>query len=179
MPRRPAGCDVTELIALISSDFSHRRFLKRVAAMQIDTSRFGKVQIEADDILLFPHGLIAFEDCRHWVLLSDAENESLGWLQSVSRAEVALPVISPRRYVPGYQVRVARNQLQPLELTQFDQAFLLSIVSQDGPSLTVNLKAPIVVNLDRRLGRQVITTDEQPVALVIAARLQTQLRNAA
>lgn len=147
--------------------------------MQIDTSRFGKVQIEADDILLFPHGLIAFEDCRHWVLLSDAENESLGWLQSVSRAEVALPVISPRRYVPGYQVHVARNQLQPLELTQFDQAFLLTIVSQDGPSLTVNLKAPLVVNLDRRLGRQVITTDEQPVALVIAARLNMPLRKSA
>jgi flagellar assembly factor FliW len=142
-------------------------------AMQIETSRFGAVQIEADDILLFPHGLIAFEDCRHWVLLSDAQNDSLGWLQSVSRAEVALPVISPRRFVPGYQVRVARSQLLPLELTQFDQAYLLTIVSQDGPSLTVNLKAPIVVNLDRRLGRQVITTDEQPVALVIGGRLTT------
>jgi flagellar assembly factor FliW len=147
--------------------------------MQIDTSRFGAVQIEADDILLFPHGLIAFEDCRHWVLLSDAENESLGWLQSVSRAEIALPVISPRRFVPGYQVRVARSQLLPLELTQFDQAFLLTVVSQEDDSLTVNLKAPIVVNLDRRLGRQVITADEQPVAQPIGQPMRTPLRKSA
>lgn len=147
--------------------------------MQIQTTRFGTVTLEADDILLFPHGLIAFEDCRHWVLLSDADNDSLGWLQSVSRTEVALPVISPRRYVPGYQVRVARTQLQPLELDQFDQAFVLSIVSKDGPSLTVNLKAPLVVNLDRRIGRQVITTDEQPVALAIAPRVPSLLRKSA
>lgn len=147
--------------------------------MHIDTSRFGPVQIEADDILLFPHGLIAFEDCRHWVLLSDADNESLGWLQSISRPEVALPVISPRRFVPGYQMRVARTQLAPLELTQFDQAFLLTIVSQEDQSLTVNLKAPIVVNLDRRLGRQVITTDEQPVAHLIGQRIHAPLRKSA
>lgn len=147
--------------------------------MHIDTSRFGAVQIEADDILLFPHGLIAFEDCRHWVLLSDAENESLGWLQSVSRPEVALAVISPRRFVPGYQVRVGRSQLAPLELAQFDQAFLLTIVSQEEQTLTVNLKAPIVVNLDRRLGRQVITTDEQSVAHQIGQRVRPLLRKSA
>jgi flagellar assembly factor FliW len=147
--------------------------------MQIQTTRFGTVTLEADDILLFPHGLIAFEDCRHWVLLSDADNDALGWLQSVSRTEVALPVISPRRFVPGYQVRVARVQLQPLELDQFDQAFVLSIVSKDGPSLTVNLKAPLVVNLDRRIGRQVITTDEQPVALAIGPRVPSLLRKSA
>jgi flagellar assembly factor FliW len=147
--------------------------------MHIDTSRFGAVQIEADDILLFPHGLIAFEDCRHWVLLSDADNESLGWLQSISQPEIALAVISPRRFVPGYQLRVARSQLAPLELAQFDQAFLLTVVSQEEQSLTVNLKAPIVVNLDRRLGRQVITTDEQPVAHTIGQRIRPLLRKSA
>jgi flagellar assembly factor FliW len=147
--------------------------------MQIQTTRFGAVQIEADDILLFPHGLIGFEDCRHWVLLSDADNDALGWLQSVSKSEVALPVLSPRRFVPGYQVRVARGQLVPLELAQFDQAFLLTVVSREDGELTVNLKAPIIVNLDRRLGRQVITSDEQPVAMAIAPERAHSLRRAA
>ena len=138
--------------------------------MQISTTRFGLVAIDVEDIFLFPQGLIAFEDCRHWVLLADSENDSLGWLQSVTRSEVALPVISPRRFLPGYQVRVSRGQLLPLELTQFDQAYVLSIVSKSGAVLTVNLKAPLVINLDRRLGRQVITTDEQPLALELAVR---------
>src|SRR5688572_26981923 len=80
-------------------------------AMLISTTRFGTVEIDVEDILLFPHGLVAFESSRHWVLLSDAQNESLGWLQSVNQGEVALPVVSPRRFVPQYRVHVTRGQL--------------------------------------------------------------------
>jgi flagellar assembly factor FliW len=136
--------------------------------MQISTRHFGRVEIEVDDILLFPRGLVAFEDCQHWVLLSDDQNEALAWLQSVSRDEVALPVVSPRRFFNDYSVRVGRGQLLPLEFSQFDQAYILAIVSQSDGELTLNLKAPLVINLDRRLGRQIITSDEQPVALLLA-----------
>jgi flagellar assembly factor FliW len=136
-------------------------------SMQITTMNFGPVEIDVDDILLFPQGVIAFEDCRHWVLLSDEENPALAWLQSVARAEVALPVVSPRRFAPEYSVRVGRGQLLPLEFSQFDQAYVLAVVSQSDGDLTLNLKAPLIVNLDRRLGRQVITSDDQPVALAL------------
>ena len=46
--------------------------------MKIDTTRFGYVEIEADDLLQFPAGLFGLEDCRHWVLLADAEHTRLG-----------------------------------------------------------------------------------------------------
>jgi flagellar assembly factor FliW len=137
------------------------------ALMQITTTHFGPVEIDVDDILLFPQGVIAFEDCRHWVLLSDEENPALAWLQSITRPEVALPVVSPRRFAPEYSVHVGRGQLLPLEFSQFDQAYVLAVVSQSDGDLTLNLKAPLIVNLDRRLGRQVITSDEQPVALAL------------
>lgn len=133
--------------------------------MQIKTRHFGSVDVDVEDLLLFPRGIVAFEDCRHWVLLSDEENPALAWLQSVSRSEVALPVVSPRRFAAGYAVHLVRGQLAPLEFSQFDQAYILTIVSQSDGDLTLNLKAPLIINLDRRLGRQVLTVDEQPVAL--------------
>lgn len=147
--------------------------------MQIETTRFGTVAIEVDDILLFPQGLVGFEKCRHWVLLADDDNESLGWLQCVNHAEVALPVISPRRFLPDYKVRLQRGQILPLELTQFDQAFVLTIVGRGDDELTVNLKAPLILNLDRRLGRQVVTSDEQPISLPILDRTVAPLRKSA
>src|SRR6476620_7762420 len=101
-----------------------------MSAMQIATTHFGPVEIEAEDILLFPRGIVAFEDCRHWVLLSDEENPSLAWLQSVSRCEVALPVVSPRRFTNDYSVHVTRGQLAPLEFSQFDEIYVLGVVSQ-------------------------------------------------
>lgn len=147
--------------------------------MQISTTRFGIVEIDVEDILLFPHGLVAFEDCRHWVLLSDAENDSLGWLQSVNHGEVALPVVSPRRFVPYYRVHVTRGQLAPLELSHFDQTYVLSVVSKSDDDLTLNLKAPLIINLDRRLGRQVVTTDEQPLACQLTEAHSAGLRKSA
>jgi len=131
--------------------------------MHIGTRHFGTVEIEVDDILLFPHGVIAFEDCRHWVLLADAENEALGWLQSISRGEIALAVVSPRRFVPDYQLRVAKSEMNPLALDDLEQAQVLLIVGKNQYGATLNLKAPVVINIDRRLGRQVIANGEQPV----------------
>jgi len=147
--------------------------------MQIATAHFGCVEVEVDDILLFPQGVIAFEDCRHWVLLADADNPAVAWLQSVSRVEVAFPVVSPRRFSPDYAVRVTRGQLVHLDFSHFDHAYVLAVVSSSDGDLTINLKAPLIINLDRRLGRQVITSDEQPVALSLSTTDRVALRKSA
>ena len=136
--------------------------------MLLETSRFGAVDVEVEDILHFPDGLIGLEDQRHWVLLADEENDSLGWLQSVKSSHVALPVVSPRRFASDYQVRIVRSQLAPLSLGSADQAFVLNVINRHGDQFTVNLQAPVIINLDRRLGRQVVTLDEQPIALPFA-----------
>ena len=135
--------------------------------MQIQTSRFGPVEIEPEDILLFSRGLFAFENHHHWVLLADGYNESVAWLQSLTDAEVALPLVSPRRFLPGYRVAIARGQLTPLEMAALDQAFVFNVLNRHGDVLTINLKAPLIINLDRRIGRQVVTSDEQPLQFAL------------
>ena len=142
--------------------------------METQTTRFGPVEIDPDDSILFPTGLLAFEQCRHWVLLADADNDAVAWMQSVVHPEVAMAVVSPRRFVPEYRLRVTADQLAPLEFTEIHQAYLLAVVSKHESSLTINLKAPLVINLQRRLGRQVVATGEAPVqhALPGAARLR-------
>ena len=146
--------------------------------MQINTSRFGPIEIEPEDILLFSRGLFAFENHRHWILLTDGCNDALARLQSLNDPEVALPMVSPRKFVPAYQVHILRSQLTPLELAALDQAFVLNVLSQNAGELTVNLKAPVIINLDRRIGRQIVTVDEQPLQLALPA-LTLPLRKSA
>lgn len=135
--------------------------------MQVNTSRFGPVEILPEDILLFSRGLIGLEPHRHWVLLADARNSGVAWLQSLSDPALALAMVSPRRYVPGYRVLIQRNQLTPLELAVLDEAFVLVPVGRNADGLTLNLRAPVILNLNRRIGRQVITGDEQPLQLAL------------
>ena len=137
--------------------------------MEIATTKFATVTIEPEDIILFPSGLIGLDGSYQWVLLADGESDVLGWLQSIQRPEVALAVVSPRRFVPDYQARVYRRELEPLQLTRASDAQILVILSQHDESITLNLKGPLVINLERRVGRQVIVNDDQPVQYVIGA----------
>jgi flagellar assembly factor FliW len=131
--------------------------------MKISTTRFGSLSIEDADVITFVDGLIGMEECRRWVLLADAQNSSLGWLQSLDRPEIALGVVSPRRFVPDYQVRVARREIQPLGLQDPSHAQILAIVSHSEHGLALNLKAPLVIHVAERLGRQIVARDDHAV----------------
>jgi flagellar assembly factor FliW len=131
--------------------------------MNISTTRFGNLTIEEADVLTFIDGLIGMEDCQRWVLLADSENQALAWLQSLERPEVALAVVSPRRFVPDYQVRVAKREIAPLGLDNPNDAQVLAIISNVGGTLTLNLKAPLVVHLASRVGRQIVARDDHAV----------------
>ena len=146
--------------------------------MRISTTRFGPIEVQTDDVLRFPDGLLGLEECRRWVLLAEAEDDAVAWLQSVDRADVALAVVSPRRFVPDYRMRVARRELEPLQLDQIGRAQVLVIVGRTERCLTLNLKAPLVVNPDRRLARQVITNGDLSVRHPLGARLPALKRSA-
>ena len=131
--------------------------------MRITTTRFGRIDVAPGDVLHFPSGLPGLEDCRSWALLADSTNDALGWLQSTTRGDVALAVVSPRRFVPDYQVRIPRSELSPLALADVRQAQVVVVVGRNGTSLTLNLKAPIVINLENRTGRQVVASGDLPL----------------
>ncbi len=131
--------------------------------MRITTTRFGRIDVDAADMIRFPSGLPGLEDCREWALLADSANDALGWLQSTTRAEVALAVVSPRRFVPDYQVRIPRSELSPLGLDDMRDAQVVVVVGENGTGLTLNLKAPIVINLQARTGRQVVASGDLPL----------------
>ena len=135
--------------------------------MLIQSTRFGRVQVEHGDMLLMPHGLIGFETCRHWVILNSPEQPEVAWLQSVGLANVALPVVSPRRFAPDYRVHLTSRQMQVLHLRSDDQLYVLNVVSKNGQTLTMNLKSPVLLNATRQLAVQMVSTDEVPLALPI------------
>jgi flagellar assembly factor FliW len=131
--------------------------------MNISTTKFGSLSIEEADVLTFVDGLIGMEDCHRWVLLGDSENAALAWLQSLERPEVALAVVSPRRFVPDYQVRISKREIAPLALENPNDAQVLVIISNVGGALALNLKAPLVIHLAERVGRQIVARDDHAV----------------
>jgi flagellar assembly factor FliW len=142
----------------------------------INTTRFGRLNVDSSELLSFPLGVMGLEDCQEWTLLADAENDAVGWLQSTTRCDVALAVVSPRRFVAGYQARISRSELAPLDLDDVRQAQVLVVVGKNERGITLNLKAPLVINLQRRRGRQIVVNGDQPIQYQLGAAAQPQPR---
>lgn len=141
--------------------------------MRIDTQRFGTLRFNADGLFLFPNGLVGMETLRQWALVADPDNPSVAWLQSASRGDRAIALISPRAFFNDYRVHVTRRDLASLHMQPGAEIFILTTVSGHVGKLTTNLRAPILLNLDRRLGCQVITDDEQPIRAELPLRTQS------
>jgi len=146
--------------------------------MRFNTTRFGHIDIDNDDLLHFASGLPGLEDCQRWALLADASNDALGWLQSTSRSDVALAVVSPRRFVPEYKVRIPRSELSPLVMRDLRDAQLLVVVARHAGVLTLNLKAPIVINVEARTGRQVVASGDLPMRYELVGRHSSMKKSA-
>lgn len=147
--------------------------------MRIETQRFGSLQVEERELLLFPHGLIGLETLRQWFLVSDPENPTVAWLQSASRGDRALAVISPRLFVPDYRVNVPRRSIEVLQLRSDHRSYVLTTLSGRPGEITTNLRAPLIINLDRRLGCQVVTGDDQPLRHALPQMIRLPRRAAA
>ncbi len=130
---------------------------------QLETARFGTLEIADEDVVRFPLGIPAFEDHREWVFVGEDESP-VKWLQSLADGDVALPVCPPGFVRGDYNARIPAEELEVLECAgKEDMAIflVLSIPASSPWDMTANLRAPIVLNHAKRVGKQVICMNEE------------------
>lgn len=132
--------------------------------MLIKTKFFGEVDLPEEKIITFDRGLIGLTDYKKFTILYDCEKEesNVSWLQCVEEPTLALPVIKPWIVKEDYNPVVEDELLNHLgELTEDNLVLLLTMtVSADIKQMSVNLKAPIVINADTRKGAQIICENQ-------------------
>lgn len=129
--------------------------------MLVKTRHFGEVDLDENKVITFEDGIIGFEDCKRYTILYNNEEEdgsTISWLQSLDAPELALPVISPLSVMADYNPIVEDDVLQPIgELTEDNIIILLTLsVPSDITKMSVNLKAPLIINADTKKGCQII-----------------------
>jgi flagellar assembly factor FliW len=122
-------------------------------------------QIEAPpqvsrDVVRFSHGLPGFEECRGFVLMASDALGPLQCLKAVEGPPASFLVIDPRRVLPEYRCELGEPHLRRLGAADHDTLLWLALVTieLDG-TITVNLRAPIVINPVQMIGCQVVPYD--------------------
>lgn len=152
--------------------------------MQLNTRLFGEIEIEDEKIIFFEKGIIGFPHCQRFTLIYDEGNDgkrkNISWLQSIEEPGFALPVMDPLIVKQDYDPQVEHDLLKGLGTLSEDNLYVLVTVTvpTDIKKLSVNLKAPIIINVTERKAEQLIVEDNFPVKYPIYEILQAKKEKA-
>ncbi len=146
--------------------------------MFIETTHFGTIEINQADILNFEEGIIGFEDVKKFGIIDSEDPESpFKWIQAVDKPELAFALVDPFKIKKDYDFDLTDEEVEYLGVKDASEVMVFSIVvvPEDIKKISMNLKAPLIINKSNNKAAQIILdTDKYTVRHLILDELQKQ-----
>lgn len=142
--------------------------------MQLDTTRFGLIEVADEQVINFTQPIIGFPERRRFVILPGPSGSMVKWLQATDAGDLAFLMMDPRLVLPTYEVRLAPEELAELAVASPSEleVYTLVVVPPDRTQVRTNLKAPILINPRHRLGKQTVLERSDYPLQYFLARMQ-------
>jgi flagellar assembly factor FliW len=128
--------------------------------MKFVTERFGELEINQEEVLSFPKGMLGFTEEKKYVLIpaDDKQETPFSFLQSVEEGELCFVVLDTFSFFKEYDFELDEATLAELEIEKPEDVLVFTMVTiKDSlKEATTNLKAPLIINSMKRRGKQVI-----------------------
>lgn len=125
----------------------------------IASQRFGAFEVPVESIFELDPGLVGFPNERRFVVLDSRPGSPFKWMLCVDEPDLAFAVVDPVHFVPGYRAPLDKA-VAALGCAAEDVAlFVLVTIPARPTEIYANLLAPVVVDLGRRRGRQLVLED--------------------
>ncbi|NLM75316.1 MAG: flagellar assembly protein FliW [Clostridiaceae bacterium] len=132
--------------------------------MQLETAHFGVIELDENEFIYFPEGIPGFEENKRFALIGydPSVTSSFFFLQSVENRDLCFIVTDPFAIYDNYEVNLDEEDVELLEITDPNTVMTLAIVvlPEDIQQTRVNLKAPVIINVEKKLGKQIIQNDD-------------------
>jgi flagellar assembly factor FliW len=129
--------------------------------MQINSNRFGTLEVSEDKFIHFPLGLLGFETQQRFLLIDSDEAAPMRWLLAVDEPDLAFLVVEPTMFFPDYAFPFASEDYKLLGMVEGEEVVVacLVVIPSNPAEMTINLMGPLVINAERRIGKQVVLHD--------------------
>jgi len=126
--------------------------------MQIETLRFGSVEIDETKLITFSEGIPGLEEYCTYALLQFEESYPIIWLQSVDEGGICLPVLDTFAVLTGYVFDIDDEDVKLLGLNSPEDLHVVSVlvIPDELQRMTVNLAAPIIINTVSGMAKQIM-----------------------
>jgi len=123
--------------------------------VKLATRQFGELEFDGSIVYHFPNGLPGFEELHDFIIIDDNDTEPLRWLLSIEEPNVGFAILEIGLVVPELN-----RELQAEEL-EASSVFCVVTLHRDPEPITVNLKAPIVINRTSMSGKQIVLNSDK------------------
>ena len=145
--------------------------------MKITTAYMGEVEINQSQIIKFEHGLPGFEEEKEFIQLPLSEESAFQVLQSVRTTDLAFIITSPYTILTDYSFELDESAIQALDIKSDKEVAVFVIVSLKDTleNSTVNLKAPIVLNIENQKAKQIILDEDYAIRHQLTAEKKKEV----
>ena len=122
-------------------------------------SRFGNCVIPAEDVILFPEGIIGSQDKTQFALLTIDEETPFLVLQSLQDENVCFLLTNPLLFMNEYSFELSDKELFLLQANDKNDIIFLTILTipEGYPEAShLFLLAPMIINMNRRRAIQIV-----------------------
>lgn len=108
-------------------------------------------------------GILGFENLKEYEIVNIENNESLKEFNSTEEECVGFIIISPFEIIKEYEIALTQDVIEKLDVESPNDIMLFNIITlgQDLEESTVNMKAPIAINIKNNYGMQIILQEEK------------------
>lgn len=131
--------------------------------MILKTTYHSVKEYEEKDIIIFKNGIPGFENLTQFVIFPVEESEVFSVLHSIENPSIGIIVVSPFYVMKDYEIDISDEIVDFLSIKSINDINLFCTVNlnSDIKKITVNMRAPIVINIKSNLGEQIILNDEK------------------
>lgn len=141
--------------------------------MLLHTTHLGDIEYSDSDVIHFPVGIPGFDDQDTYIIVPSGNLEfPFSTLQSVKNTELAFIVTDPFLFVEDYDFDIDDADALLLNINSdkdLENVIALTIVTipENVENTTINIMAPIIINNDKKLAKQVLLSEYDDVKYTI------------
>ena len=130
--------------------------------MKINSAKLGEIEYSEDDVITLSSPLLGFPDLQDFLIISDDNSYPFLWFQSVEDADICFILIETNTFFFFFNPDIPKRELKVIAISDKKEMKLFSIVvvPTDPKLSTANLRAPLVVNFEKKLAKQIILDDD-------------------
>ncbi|WDH82240.1 flagellar assembly protein FliW [Paenibacillus urinalis] len=126
--------------------------------MIIETSSWGKMEVQEDHIVQFHRGIPGFEEETAFAILP-YENSPFHMMQSVQEPGLSFLLADPFLFEPQYEFELPQHEAAELQIDEEVNVLCIVTIGESLSDSSINLLAPIVINPINRQGKQIVLHD--------------------